>query len=126
VSCPSRSFCAAIGNPHSLSGTADALTFNGTGWSTPVPFDNGRAIDETCANSMISPCLALSCPRRSFCIAADNLDHAVVWNGRSWSRPATIERRRLVLAVSCASPRFCVATDSGGYAIERKPVRRRH
>ena len=63
VSCPSSSFCVAVGG-------GDALTWNGTSWSQPVPIDpNGYGHT------------SVSCPSSSFCVAVDSNGNAVI--GRS-------------------------------------------
>jgi hypothetical protein len=119
VSCASPSFCAAMGNPSfSYTGSEDAVTFDGTAWSAPTAIDSGTARNQTCTNSFVSPCEGLSCSTASFCMAVDDLNHAITWNGRSWSAPTTLDSpKRLIMAVACAAL-FCVATDSGGYVTE--------
>jgi hypothetical protein len=119
VSCSSPSFCAAVGNPYSSKGEEVALTFNGSGWSAPTRIDNGTALNATCAGSMVSPCVGLSCPSASFCMAVNDLDDAVTWNGHRWGRPTSLDSpRRLVTAVACVTRWLCMATDTNGYAIE--------
>jgi hypothetical protein len=122
VSCPSPSFCASNGRQIRPSGPEGALTFNGTRWSAPAAID-GAALDQTCVNSMVSPCTGLSCATASFCVAVNDLDHAVAWNGSSWSRPTPIDGQgRLVMSVSCVAGPFCVATDTDGYVTEYGPL----
>jgi hypothetical protein len=121
VSCSSRAFCAAVGSPipGAGSGSEDALTFDGTRWSAPTRIDDGRARNQICEESMVSPCEGISCPTRSFCMVEDDLDHVIKWDGHSWSRPTTLDLpSRLILAVACVSGSFCVATDTGGYEIK--------
>jgi hypothetical protein len=107
VSCPTPTFCMAIGNYGDT-----AISWNGQSWSRPVPIERGSpAMNLT----------GLSCSSARFCVAADTLGRALTWNGRSWSRPVPIDPRGDGLsAVSCPasteSP-FCVAVDGAGNAL---------
>lgn len=97
VSCPSASFCAAVG----AGGAAE--TFTGHAWSSPVAADPGGNLS------------AVSCPSAAFCAAVDGQGRAVIFNGSAWSAPVTVDTTRNSLsAVSCASTAFCVAGDVGG------------
>jgi hypothetical protein len=97
VSCPSSSFCAAVG-----SGGA-AETFDGTTWSSPVVPDPGGSL------------AAVSCPSSSFCAAVDTGGRAISFNGSAWSAPVAVDTtRNALIAVSCTSAAFCVAGDGGG------------
>jgi len=98
ISCPTASFCAAVGT----AGFVD--TFNGGAWGTPTqPDPNGNSLT------------AVSCPTASFCAAVDNLGQAITFNGSAWGAPVAVDNTRNALqAVSCASPSFCVAGDGGG------------
>jgi Fe-S cluster biogenesis protein NfuA len=58
VSCPSASFCAAVGD--------HAVTYDGSSWNTPVDID---------PNTLIS----VSCPLPSFCAAMDFEGNAVTY-----------------------------------------------
>ena len=56
-------------------------------------------------------------------VAINDLDHAITWNGSSWSRPTPIDGQgRLVTSVSCVAGPFCIATDSDGYVTEYGPL----
>jgi hypothetical protein len=101
ISCPSTSFCAAVGT----AGFVD--TFNGSAWGTPTqPDPNGNSLT------------AVSCATASFCVAVDNLGQAITFNGSAWSAPVAVDNTRNALrAVSCPSPSFCVAGDLGGNAF---------
>lgn len=98
ISCPSASFCAAVGTAGFVE------TFNGSAWAAPTqPDPNGNSLT------------AVSCPSASFCVAVDNLGQAITFNGSAWSAPVAIDTTRNALhAVSCASASFCVAGDVGG------------
>jgi RHS repeat-associated protein len=98
VSCPSSSFCAAVGT----SGTAS--TYNGSTWSGASDADSSRTLD------------AVSCPSSSFCVAVDTSGNATLYNGTSWSSPLSIDSTRHILAVTCTSSSFCVAVGMSGYA----------
>ena len=71
VSCPSASFCVAVDN------AGNALTYNGSSWSSPSNIDGSSSIN------------SVSCPSASFCIAVDNAGNALTYNGSSWSSPRT-------------------------------------
>ncbi|MBV9607249.1 MAG: hypothetical protein JO027_19190 [Solirubrobacterales bacterium] len=98
ISCPSASFCAAVGT------AGFVYTFNGTTWGTPTqPDPNGNSLS------------AVSCPSASFCVAVDNLGGAITFNGSTWSAPTRADTTGNGLnAVSCTSSSFCVAGDGGG------------
>ncbi len=138
VSCPAAAFCMAVDE----SGN-NALTWNGTAWSGPVPIDAGGAAVELTDVSCASPgfCVAVdtlgraltwdgagwtaaridqsgltsvSCPEETYCVAVDGDGNALTWNGTAWSA-ARIDRTGSSLqSVSCASPSFCAAGDWDG------------
>src|SRR3974390_1625156 len=87
VSCPSASFCAAVG----VGGYAQ--TFNGASWSPPVdPDPNGNSL------------VAVSCVSASFCAAVDNAGGAITFNGSTWTGPTRVDTTGNSLsAVSCVS-----------------------
>jgi hypothetical protein len=59
VTCPTTTFCAAVG-------TSIALTYNGVGWTTPVTVEPyGRSL------------VGVSCPSAAFCIATDDLGNVL-------------------------------------------------
>ncbi len=122
VSCPSASFCVAVGiwstgavSPyHTL-----VETYNGSSWSiTPSP--NTSATDQDILTGV-------SCSSAKFCEAvgyyttASNQAGATLvetYNGSSWSiTPSPNEGNGIVrlLSVSCASSMFCMA--AGGYDL---------
>ena len=78
VSCPSASFCMAVG------GADDWLVWNGTSWSTPHPIRTIRPSPEPAFINWVS------CPTASFCVAVLSDGEALVWNGTSWSAPQSI------------------------------------
>ena len=104
VSCPASSFCMAIdqfGN--------DAMRWDGTGWTAPVPIEPaGTRVELN----------AVSCPDSSFCMAVDTSGNALRWNGWSWSGPVPVDPHGAGLtAVSCPSASFCVTVDGHGNAM---------
>lgn len=121
VSCPTATFCVAVGNYQSgfnQSGMVD--TWNGQSWtaqSFPVPVDSdGWQL------------FGVSCTSASFCEAVGgysdedngtNDTFAASWNGTSWTLQSTVNpdpndfQFEQFNAVSCSSPTFCVGWASG-------------
>lgn len=80
-SCPSRSFCVAVG------GKGYAVTFTGRSWSDAHmidPWFDARGIEYPGTTSV-------SCPSSSFCMTVDGGGGAVKFNGRFWGRRAIID-----------------------------------
>jgi hypothetical protein len=138
VSCPTATFCVAVDE----SGN-NALTWNGTAWSAPVPIDPGGTAVELTDVSCADPgfCVAVdtlgraltwdgagwssariddsgltsvSCPQDSYCVAVDGNGNALTWNGTSWSVARIDSTSSSLKSVSCASPSFCAAGDWDG------------
>lgn len=126
MSCPSASFCAAIGpdlsNPPNFATTMSV--YNGASWSAPVVIlPNGSSS-------------TISCPSASFCVAADVKGNVVTFNGTSWSSPINVDSFSdtyqgaadvgWLMGMACSSPSFCVATgyheydDTHGVALARR------
>ena len=102
VSCPSATFCAAVG----VGGWGQ--TFNGSSWGAPTNIDPS-------SNPSGHTLVGVSCPSASFCAAVDQAGNALTFNGSGWSAPVTVDTTGNSLnAVSCASASFCVAGDVGG------------
>jgi hypothetical protein len=102
VSCPGTRFCMAVTED------GQALSYDGSAWSTPVTIDPGQRLS------------SVSCPSRLFCVAVDlEGGNVVMFDGSTWSAPTQIEPpgANLFESVSCASPRLCVAGGSGGRAF---------
>src|ERR1035437_3693534 len=110
VSCPTASFCLAVGW-NAPGGVVDeyALTFNGTSWGAPVHIAHGGSAG-----------LSLSCSSASFCVVVDHNNdlssHVMTFDGNSWSNRVGIDSSS-VEAVSCPSSSFCLAVDSAGNAM---------
>lgn len=108
VSCPSVSFCLALG----VNGPEpEAFQWNGSAWAASAPI--GQA-DESILNG-------ISCVSASYCLAVGgNYYHgsqaaAWLWNGSGWSgvpayNPAT--KYNYLNAVKCVSTSYCEAVGS--------------
>jgi hypothetical protein len=105
VSCPSTSFCLAVGTvnfyayePQKPYGVA--VTFNGSSWSAPIkpPAGEGQMI-------------AVSCSPDLHCLGLDNLAQALSYHGGAWSAPINLGNSTVgePRSVSCVSASFCVA-----------------
>jgi hypothetical protein len=101
VSCPSVTFCVAVG----VGGWGQ--TFNGSSWSAGADIDPSTNPSGHGLNSV-------SCPSASFCAAVDEAGNALTFNGSSWSAPGTIDAGNTLTAVACVSSSFCVAGDNSG------------
>jgi hypothetical protein len=99
VSCPSASFCVAIGG-------SGAYTFNGSSWSSAQALGSGA-----------SEPVAVSCPSASFCVAVAGDGSVYTYNGTSWSTKPKVDvvnGEFLGLSgVSCLSTSFCMGFDQG-------------
>jgi hypothetical protein len=105
LSCPSATFCLALGEP-------GALRWDGQHWA-PAPAPGHP-------DPLISGMQQLSCTSASFCLAVGmsggNKGQAKysIWNGSSWTPIASAaipagSRLTALTGVSCISPKFCVA-----------------
>ena len=113
VSCPTATFCLAVGG-----GTY--LTYDGTSWSAPEAIGSASPSDpEDLVDSPASGPTPLSCPVPGFCVMVDGeRDQALVYDHGSWT--ATLvdsNSANLLDSVSCASASFCMALDDGGEAF---------
>jgi hypothetical protein len=112
VSCPSATFCEAVGSYASASNVANpfAEMWNGTAWtpqSTPSP-----------ADATISILDSLSCASATFCETegGGSTSFADAWNGTSWqlqSLPANVSLGLL----SCPSADFCESVSGSVGAV---------
>jgi hypothetical protein len=93
LSCASSTFCGA-------SGSNQAYAFDGTSW-TRSTVGWGNQVN------------AVSCGSSSFCAAVDSGGNAVVYNGSTWTAPASIGAGAIygANAVSCPTAGFCAAID---------------
>ncbi len=115
VSCPSRSFCAAVDNQGRALTSTDPAG-GASAWpatSVDTPGQNPDCGTAPCAVTSVS------CPSTSFCMAVDDAEDALTYNG-SWKAPERtpgydggFDRLN---SVSCALSNFCMAVDSAGNA----------
>jgi hypothetical protein len=104
--------CYAVDRCGAIDDNGDAITYNGSSWSTSKLVDPpggpaGAPADLSCVTG--------------FC-AAGTVDGKVLYdNAGSWSAPLAIDHSH-VTAVSCASSTFCVAVDSSGHALVLNPA----
>lgn len=100
VSCPTQTFCEAVGS--------NAVTYNNGTWSTPEnPDDSGDTFR------------SISCPTAVFCMAVDDTGNALTLQNGSWSKPLQIDNdvdddTGGFNTVSCPSQTFCMAVDQVG------------
>jgi hypothetical protein len=139
VSCPTASFCMAVGPDRG----GMMATYDGSNWSAPTPIGATEVGAVSCTSA--SFCMAVggkqalefngstwsapstitratwlrsvSCASASFCVALDNEGDALTYNGSSWGSPVSIDYGERLISVSCPSASFCMAVDSEGYAI---------
>ncbi len=98
VSCAAQTFCVAVDT------SGNALTYNGSSWSSASDGDGGIT--------------SLSCPSASLCLAVDSAGYALVWTTTSdvWAEYDVdgIDNRRFA-SLSCSpSADFCAAVDDAG------------
>jgi hypothetical protein len=104
----------------------NALTFNGSSWSSPVTADpNGLTMGEGGISWPV-----VSCPAIDFCAAVDGASgNVVTFDGSSWTAPVNIDSKAansdrgpvliFLMSVSCISAMLCVAGDTIGDAFIR-------
>jgi hypothetical protein len=107
VSCPSASYCIAVGmnQPTVASSTAVAESWNGSTWTLQSPVSPAKA--------WLS---GISCTATNNCVAVGSDSAGPLaehWNGSTWAAqtvPAAVGGMR---AVSCVSASFCEALSGG-------------
>jgi hypothetical protein len=110
VSCPSATFCVAVGGPDPGGDYSVALTYNGTSWSAPTILLPGGALT------------SVSCSSATLCVAVGNVvgakdtqrGFALTYNGTSWSAPTQIGGNSGLGPVSCSSATFCAVVGNFG------------
>jgi hypothetical protein len=111
LSCPSASYCLALGNVFEAeSSYGFALTFDGSAWSPSTVIARPSELG------------ALSCASVSFCVAVQDPEAVQVYSGGTWGAPVTIDRGARTSeegpdTVSCPSESFCLALDGLGRAF---------
>ena len=98
VSCATRTFCVAVDQ------LGNALTYNGSTWSTATALDPGWTADMT----------GVSCPTTTFCVAIDAGGHEYTFNGSTWTAQATIDSAGTPQSISCTTSHFCLMGDLSG------------
>jgi len=104
ISCPTTSFCAAVGASGMPGKPSTVATYNGHSWSSTQVSTTGTLDDRL---------MGVSCASSTFCVAV-NLDGQILtFNGAKWA-PSRVTGPKGLISVSCATPEFCMAvTDSG-------------
>lgn len=101
VSCPTQSFCVAVGG-------RTAVSYLGGPWSSPRTVDARASANDGLAT--------ISCASPTFCVAGDRAGRVVRLIGTSWSAPAAVDEAGFT-QISCASPSFCGAVDQSGEVL---------
>jgi hypothetical protein len=110
VSCPSARFCLTAGA--TASGALRMWRYNGTRW-TPA------AVPAAPANPVTASGGSVSCVSAAFCVWAAHAHGLIsVFNGKTWSKPADVDKVVTWTDVSCATRSFCVAGDLSGSVAE--------
>ena len=99
--------CYAVGRCGAIDDNGDAITFNGSSWSTSKLVDPlgqlaGAPADLSCLSG--------------FCAAGDFGGNVLYDTASSWSAPLAVDHGHIT-AVSCVSSTFCVAVDFSGHAL---------
>ena len=98
-----------------MNGDDIVVRHGGGPWTPRQLLDPGRQLD------------AISCPTRSFCIAADDSGSVMLWNGSTWTGPphvipAATQYTGVGVSVSCPDDRFCMIMNADGdYATYTGP-----
>ncbi len=101
IACPTSDLCAIV------NGEDIVVRSGGKPWTPRQVLDPGRQLD------------AISCPSRSFCVAADDTGAIMVWNGTRWAGPtqvvpAATQYPGIGVSVSCPSAQFCMVMNADG------------
>ncbi len=101
IACPTTDLCAIV------NGDDIVVRKGGDAWTPRQTLDPGRQLD------------AISCPSRSFCIAADDTGAIMSWNGSTWTGPtqvvpAATQYPGVGVSVSCPSAQFCMVMNANG------------
>lgn len=99
LSCPTASFCMAVGD--SAAGDPQAQWWDGSTWhATSVPAPPGGAFLSS-----------VSCTSKNNCVIVSGLDVAIVWNGSTWKMTsAGISGQAVVLTSVSCSGAICMAS----------------
>ncbi|HTX01211.1 MAG TPA: Ig domain-containing protein [Acidimicrobiales bacterium] len=104
ISCvPVDDFCMAVDSI----GNVIEMTGGGT-WAAPQLIDGASAQDDGFET--------ISCVSATFCVAADGLGNALVFNGTTWTSTSVTTSSDPFYSISCTSSTFCMAVDPSGNA----------
>jgi hypothetical protein len=122
VSCPSSTFCAAVGSAgDGVQTFGVASTWNGSSWSRQETISPQAGLD------------GVSCPTANFCVAVGGIASygasynaseqvAVTWDGNAWSAPrmfgAAGSGALGLTSVACPTTRFCLTVNNSSQAYE--------
>ncbi len=116
VSCPSATFCVAVGTANGTAQTSIIDTWNGSTWSVvPLPASDVQQLylyGISCSSS--TSCVAVGSGESS---SSQGVFYSEVWNGTSWSPeivPSSATPGTAGEAVSCTSSTACTAVLSSG------------
>ena len=107
VSCPTSSFCVALGGQP----VTDALIFQNGSWGAASTIDGNGGLT------------SVSCSSDSYCVAVDTGGNEVTYDDGAWSAPVAIDTGGMGIgSVSCPASTtvpapFCVAVDISGNAL---------
>jgi hypothetical protein len=89
VSCPSASYCVAVG------GNGTIMSYNGVAWSTALTSDDDLT--------------SVSCTSDSYCAAVgyNSAGNIFSYHGGSWSAPQPLDTDHKLHSISCATTTFC-------------------
>lgn len=89
VSCVTHTFCVAVDT------FGRTTTFNGKLWSQPTMIDPDVLIADNPDGSRagIGGLESISCPSVRFCVAVDNNQNELTYNGHAWSAPTPLSKR---------------------------------
>jgi hypothetical protein len=108
ISCSSPRFCMAGGGL--IGGTEDGAgvvaSWNGMAWS-PV-----RVVLPDIPSKFKTQITSMSCTGPNFCVAADQDERVIQWNGKRWSPSLALSGGVESVTASCLSKRFCLALAS--------------
>jgi hypothetical protein len=101
ISCPTSTRCAIV------NGSGVSYQNSSPAWSPVQTIDSGGTLD------------SISCPRVSFCMAADANGAIVTWDGTRWAAPvevipAATNYTGIGTSVSCSSADFCMVINGDG------------
>ena len=104
ISCPTVTFCAAVGVSGTFGTPSTVDKFNGHSWSMIQMHSSEDATDRL---------MDLSCSTPTMCVGVNLDGHVLTFDGTTW----TTSQRALtkgLLSVSCPSSSFCLAVAASG------------